>query len=316
MIRLQTTATTLMLLSLMACSGNKGGAASGAEGADGAATVQVDTTAAVLKFESVELSDSSSYKAKIQTDSNEGDGRGYRIGKMTCDYTVHTIQAVAGPAEVVKFINQWLTIDAAEESVEVPATVEKVANKYAELKAEGVTDVRSAFKIKGGGCRMLGNIQLDDQDEDDIVWPFESGDSYYKEVNVQKCTKSLLVIRIGGSEYAACGVHPMPFGYATTFDLKHMRQLTLDDIIKPESQPVVLKMIRKDLIGQGYGETMNEVIDFPSDGATLSDEGVDFAYGAYEIGPYAMGMPSVTFSYQQMQPYFTPLIKELLEESN
>jgi hypothetical protein len=110
----------------------------------------------------------------------------------------------------------------------------------------------------------------------------------------------------------------MPWGFGRTFDLTKLRLLTLDDIIKEEDKKTVLKML-VDMLEEEYGdsEMMNEPedIDFPSGGTSLFAEGVAFDYGAYEIGPYAMGMPGVVLPYEKLQPYLTDEVKQLLKES-
>ena len=52
--------------------------------------------------------------------------------------------------------------------------------------------------------------------------------------------------------------------------------------------------------------------DFPGTDPALDKDGVRFDYGAYELGAYAMGMPSAVIPYEKIKKYLTPGVKELL----
>lgn len=46
----------------------------------------------------------------------------------------------------------------------------------------------------------------------------------------------------------------------------------------------------------------------------LTAEGIVFTYQQYEVGPYALGIPTFTMNYQKMEPYLSSAVQEMLEE--
>lgn len=312
MRKMNFTMGALLLLTAMACTGNK--SASAQEGMaedDSAGTVVMSDT---LVFESVEMADSASYKVKIVDYSSDADPAPYEVETATDYYTFSTLKVVAGKPEVVKFINQWLTIDAARALESAPCTAEEVAKKYAELNEVGVTDVYSAFKYASAEYLSSASSNSDDEDSMDEM-PFATGNEYEASVSFMWQTPNLLTLWVSGYDYSAGAAHGMPWGFAGTYDLKNLRILRYDDILKPESHEAVLKMVVAELVDE-YSDSgmMNEPdeIDLPNSDPALVAEGVRFDYGAYEIGAYALGMPDVVIPYKKMKPYLTDEVKELL----
>lgn len=56
-----------------------------------------------------------------------------------------------------------------------------------------------------------------------------------------------------------------------------------------------------------------EINSIPLPGAAplFTEKGVKFAYGQYEIAPYAAGMPQFVVPYDKLAPYMTPVAREL-----
>ena len=297
------------MLLLMACTGNKGMAQGETATGDSAAVPVSDT----LVFESVTFEDSSKYKVKVVDYSGDEEPYPYTVEETKDTYEASFVKAVAGKPEVVEFINQWITLNAAGKYVEKPVTAKTVAAEYAKLKKEeGVTDVLSGLK-KSSTSFLGGNLPEGDEL---MEMPFVSGNEYSTSIYVMWETPNLLTLWDGGYEYAAGGAHGMPWGYGTTFDLKNLRELAFDDIITQAGHEAVMKMIIAQL-QEEYGDTdmLNAPgeIGFPGTDPALDAEGVRFDYGAYEIGPYALGMPGVVIPYEKMKPYLTPEVKELLD---
>ena len=65
----------------------------------------------------------------------------------------------------------------------------------------------------------------------------------------------------------------------------------------------------KDLMDGLFFE--NGVIPLPGNGLYLSPEGVVFSYGQYEIGAYAVGMPTFTVAYEKIGKYLSPEARSL-----
>lgn len=312
MNRLNVTFSALLLLMAMACTGNKGAGSQGETASGDSAAMQVSDT---LVFEDVNMVDSMSYKIKVVDYGSEEEPAPYTLETVTDYYKLSTLKAVAGKPEVVEFINQWLTISAAREPMEESVTAENVAKRYAKLKQDGITDVRSAFKVASGG--YLGeNAAEDEEDEDGMLgMGFASANEWEAAVDVRWQTPTLLTLWKNGYDYSAGAAHGMPWEFGMTFDLKNLRLLTYDDILLKDSREAVLKMVVEQLVDE-YAETemMNEPedIDLPDCDPALVAEGVSFDYGAYEIGAYAMGMPGVVIPYEKIKPYLTKEVKELL----
>ena len=271
------------LLMLMACTGNKGATAEAAVADDSAAVTVSDT----LVFEEVDLVDSLAYKIKVVDYSGDEEPYPYTIETVTDYYRLSTLKAVAGKPKVVEFINQWLTLSAAGEYMEEPATAENVEN-----------------------------ASEDEENEDGLMdMGFASANEWDHNVSIHWQTPTLLTLWKSGYDYSAGAAHGMPWDFGVTFDLKNLRLLTYDDILKKEGRKAVLKMVIAELQDE-YGEddmlNSPEEIGLPANDPALEAEGVRFDYGAYEIGPYALGMPGVVIPYEKMKPYLTDEVKELL----
>lgn len=308
------TFSALLLLMAMACTGNKGAGSQGETASEDSAATQVQVSD-TLVFENVNMVDSMAYKIKVGDYSSDEEPAPYTLETVTDYYRLSTLKAVAGKPEVVEFINQWLTISAAREPMEESVTAENVAKRYAKLKQDGITDVRSAFKVASGG--YLGeNAAEDEEDEDGMLeMGFASANEWEASVDVRWQTPTLLTLWKNGYDYSAGAAHGMPWEFGQTFDLKNLRLLTYDDILLKDSHEAVLKMVVEQLVDEyAESEMMNEPedIDLPDCDPALVAEGVSFDYGAYEIGAYAMGMPGVIIPYEKIKPYLTKEVKELL----
>lgn len=300
------------MLLMMACTGQKG-AAQGESGAED--SLAADTAFAAsdtLVFKGVVYQDSLPYKVKIVDYSGDEEPYPYTVETVADTWEVNTLWAVGGPAEAVAFVNQWLTLDAAGADSYSVHTAAEVAKAYEALKKEGVTDVRSALK------RSRGEHQPDDDDdvdEDEMEeMAFASQNEYSQSISVMWQTKNVLTLWDSGYDYSAGAAHGMPWGAAKTFDLKNLRILTLDDIITESGKQAVLKMIF-DQLEDEYADVWDmasDASDFPGTDPALDKDGVRFDYGAYELGAYAMGMPSAVIPYEKIKKYLTPGVKELL----
>ena len=100
------TASAMLLLMAMACTGNKGATSQGDDVAADSTAQESDT----LVFETIEWNDSTEYKVKIVDYSSDEEPAPYTVETAVDRDEVITLQAVAGPAAAVKFVNQWLTL--------------------------------------------------------------------------------------------------------------------------------------------------------------------------------------------------------------
>lgn len=112
------------------------------------------------------------------------------------------------------------------------------------------------------------------------------------------------------------GAHGMPGISSTIFDLKHGTVLKFYDLVNIADSTVLMEIAEKKFILDNELETnisLNEQGFFWetegklyfNDNFTITDKGLMMTYGAYEIAPYAAGMPSFTIPYAELKPYLT-----------
>lgn len=316
MRKMNFTLSALLLLTTMACKGNKvfDTFVDAVASDDSSEVMPASDT---LVFEQVVYKDSVEYQVKIVDFTSDEDPAPYEIATVKDYFDASSLKAVAGKPEVVEFINQWLTIDAAPEwNVEAPVTAAKVAEVYAQMKKNGVADVYSSMHLRAAG-HLNATVGAEEPDDEMPEMPFESGNEYESSIDVFWQTPNLLTLWDSGYDYSAGAAHGMPWGFGRTFDLKNLRILTMDDIITKAGRPALLKMIiatLKEDYADGWDmANEDESIDFPACDPSLMQDGVAFDYGAYEIGAYALGMPQALIPYDKIKPYLTEEVKELLE---
>lgn len=258
-----------------------------------------------LVFEKVAYADSLICDAKIMDYSSDAEPTPYTIGKSRNYFNMETVEAVDGPDKAVTFINQWLVVNAAGIGMEGAVNAKTVAAKYATLKNKpGVSTA----------VRTRGKQFLTPEAPDEIPeLPWETGDEFDNSVSVVKSTPKYVTIYDVGSIYNAGAAHGMPWECYYTFDLQQMRLLTVNDIFTKAGKRKVLQMIVKELRSEYADEGLNSKIDFPGNEPAFTDDGILFSYGAYEIGPFSLGLPSVTLPYKKVQQYLTPQAKALLK---
>lgn len=302
-----------LLLVAMACSGNKAASAAEGENASDSAASVAALAAAVksdtLVFETVEYNDSTPYKVKVVDFSSDEEPAPYTIETVADKFEYKTLHAVGGPAAAVEFVNNWLTLDAAGMKTSELKTVGDVSKAYADLVADAnVVDVYSVLEQRG-------TSEADDN-EDMPEMPFASANEFSASITVMWQQKGVLTLWDSGYDYSAGAAHGMPWGTAKTFDLKNLRILQFDDIFVASAKKALLKMVvaelKKEYADAWDMANSSETIDFPGSEPSLVGEGVRFDYGAYEIGAYALGMPSVVLPYEKVKQYLTPEVKELL----
>ena len=291
-------------LMLLACTGNKG-VAHAEEGE--AALADVPAAPDTLVFEEVSYNDSLIADVKIMDYSTDEEPTPYTMGKSRNYFEKQTLKAVKGPKESMEFVNQYLLVDASGVEYEPPLTTAKISELCTQLKKEGVSDVKKALKKRSKD--FLGT----EAPFEEMGW--ETGNSLESEISVAWNTKNLLTLQHSGYDYPAGAAHGMPWNYAETIDLKNKRILTKDDIFTKSGQKAVLRMVVAELLDEYAEDNLNNVsdIELPGNDPSLTSEGVQFDYGAYEIGPYALGMPCVKLPYEKVKPYLTPEVMELIE---
>lgn len=109
------------------------------------------------------------------------------------------------------------------------------------------------------------------------------------------------------------GAHPNSFLSFSNYNTNTGAKIKLSDILssnyKSTLYPVAEKLFRKqnevtgswDEAGFEWGEKGKFYL--PEENFIIEKEGLLFSYGQYEIGPYALGMPSVFITYSELKPF-------------
>ena len=109
-------------------------------------------------------------------------------------------------------------------------------------------------------------------------------------------------------EYSG-GAHGMPFWNGYTFDLETGEQLQLSDIV--ENDDLQIKEIVTGYFEQMYEKEpdayWDDAVDVVREYASLqspfylSEEGIVFYYGPYELAPYAGGFIEIVIPYNEVK---------------
>lgn len=115
------------------------------------------------------------------------------------------------------------------------------------------------------------------------------------------------------------GAHPMPWYFGTTFSKIDGSIVGYDMFNDPEQLLNLLsKEIKKQYFDQfnteeeEYFFEPDETFTLPSNEPWIETDSVVFCYGAYEIAPYAAGMPLCKISKDDLMPYLSEKGKALL----
>ena len=114
------------------------------------------------------------------------------------------------------------------------------------------------------------------------------------------------------------GAHPMPWYYGTTFSKIDNKIVGYDLFTDPEQlMPLITENIRKQYFDkfnteeEEYFFEPEETFMLPSNEPWIETDSIVFCYGAYEIAPYAAGMPLCKISKEDLLPYLSEKGKKL-----
>ena len=124
------------------------------------------------------------------------------------------------------------------------------------------------------------------------------------------------------------GAHGMASEYGATFDKK--TGVMLRNVLNPKDVKALQPILRagvESYFSRWYEKEHdaesrvktdmdalsleNGIIPLPGSGVYLSPEGVVFIYGLYEIGAYAIGMPTFTIPYKKIGKFLSPEARHL-----
>lgn len=199
---------------------------------------------------------------------------------------------VSGPQPLVDsltvFVKTWCGIKTPDSS--------PIRPQLAQLAKEFISEAENCDR------EMKANSGEDDHQ----MPPWES--TQVVELN----TSNELYVTLHANAYIYTGgAHGMPADQYYTFDARTGRCITYNDVFAAAHRHEMLKLVEQELHSQCNLE--DEFWDFhlPAHVA-LVPQGICFCYEAYEIGPYAIGMPTCTLKPAQVSAYLTPYGKKLI----
>ena len=195
-------------------------------------------------------------------------------------YTVK-IDLPEGPAGLVKGISRWI-------------------NEM--LGASKADSIDTSDK----GMKQLAQNFYDSEDE------FFPGSSFEESFTMVYEDSLYVTYELEGYIYTG-GAHGMPCHFGMTFDRETGKPISDELLTSTEGLDSI---IMKHLVGyfEDCGEEevdLNEILfenvieefPLPEESPWIVADGVKFIYGAYEIAPYAAGMPECTISMKEMEPF-------------
>ena len=244
-------------------------------------------------------------------------GKSYSMDKGVVDLAYSF--PVSGPQPLVDSLRVYLSSEMAE--VTGGDGEESVVVKPYTNFADG----RGMISYYAKNAYKSVSRTLDEIDDTDVAWKPELSKFVMKENETDR------YVTYGSSFYMySGGVHGMAAKYAVTFDKKTGAKLL--NVLNPKDIKELQPMIRagvesyfrrtrvtdedKDVenLIKSYMSTLfldTAIIPLPANGVYLSPEGVVFIYGEYEIGSYAIGMPTFTVPYSKIGKFLSPEARRL-----
>lgn len=209
-------------------------------------------------------------------------------------YSVEIDVPVTGPKALLDSVKTWMNNTLGGSYNGVIDFNNEMLRHYAELYYDDNSDVLSIVDFIG--CSLDLKIQMTDN------------------------TDGFVSYEVEGYDYTG-GAHGMPISYGTTFVKETGSTLSWDMFsdttnIAPLFKQSVVQYFAKDSI-----TSLDEVLfeeaaahfPLPTQTPWLVSDGVKFCYGAYEIAPYAAGMPSGVIPTNKISKYLVEDVRKLLK---
>ena len=126
-------------------------------------------------------------------------------------------------------------------------------------------------------------------------------------------TNELVSYEMQGYDYNCGAAHGMPYCHGVTFRKSDCKDMS-DLLVKKNARiSHLLKKGLKEYFSVTTDNQLQEVlfdgnipVRTPGSSPWVVNDGIMFQYGAYEIAPYAAGMPQALISIKDLTPYLTP----------
>lgn len=120
--------------------------------------------------------------------------------------------------------------------------------------------------------------------------------------------KTLLGIAFSGSEYTG-GAHPMSYQSCSVLDLEQGQRFDLSSLLEEGAHEKLSALASAKLRKEHRAQDLTEAGFFDSDvkvgkspDLCLHDDHITLVFSLYEVAPYAMGMPQVDLSFDEVRP--------------
>lgn len=127
-------------------------------------------------------------------------------------------------------------------------------------------------------------------------------------------TSTLVSYEMQGYDYNCGAAHGMPYCNGVTFSKSDCKDLSNSLLKRNAHFSFLLKEALKKYFEVKSDNELSEIlfesnlrkIEAPSNSPWVVEGGIMFQYGAYEIAPFAAGMPEALISVKDLTPYLTP----------
>ena len=229
----------------------------------------------------------------------EFDSVSYTTGDNWLDYDVSAVFPKSGPEEVVRNMRKAILRCLGQKNAAGEEDFKQVLLKdFKKRAAEAKADLLEMREY------------MDEEDGEDMIHY-----SYEDAISVDSKAPGYVTFYCIGYDYRA-GAHGMPWQFRFSVDLATGNKLTWADIVKPSAKTKIKPVLKKAVIDQYFAKDvdMMDGFDLPAEDPALTEKGVWFGWGAYEIACYAAGMPECVISYDKMQDFLTDYAKEIISK--
>lgn len=141
-------------------------------------------------------------------------------------------------------------------------------------------------------------------DASDMAMASRQGWELNATIKRQSRRGDLLTLRMDSYEYTG-GAHGQPSVQYFHWDLARQQKLTLDDLLEPGQQQAFWELARRQhqqwLDEEKLDQAFRDSWPFDrTDNVYFGKDGLVLHYNVYHIAPYAMGQPTLTIPYEQL----------------
>lgn len=166
----------------------------------------------------------------------------------------------------------------------------------------------NAAIFKAATGKKMGSISPQAHvDETQNIADIYEASTHTTNVNYESKNGELFSITVNGSDYFYGAAHPSSYSQSLVFDLSTGEIVALKDLFEANFEKKLAKIAERNFIR----ENGKDGWDFtPGNGSfplpehfLIGAKGLNFAFGQYEIGPYAAGMPTFFVPFEQLKEF-------------